>query len=132
MDDAVLVRGLDGRGPAETLDEYRETWRVNRGYAALRIERRELPLVLVHFMFGGQQSEPCPMCTLWADGYDGIAAPANQEAMPETERSRAMDERARRMLEALALLDTSHEANASRSSNSKPHSAHLISAPPRP
>jgi predicted dithiol-disulfide oxidoreductase (DUF899 family) len=35
-------------------------------------ERRELPLVLVHFMFGGQQKEPCPMCTLWADGYDGV------------------------------------------------------------
>jgi predicted dithiol-disulfide oxidoreductase (DUF899 family) len=35
-------------------------------------ERPELPLVLVHFMFGGQQTEPCPMCTLWADGYDGI------------------------------------------------------------
>jgi predicted dithiol-disulfide oxidoreductase (DUF899 family) len=30
-------------------------------------------LVLVHFMFGGRQSTPCPMCTLWADGYDGIA-----------------------------------------------------------
>jgi phosphodiesterase/alkaline phosphatase D-like protein len=31
-----FVRGLDGRGPAMTLDEYRETWRVNRGYPALR------------------------------------------------------------------------------------------------
>jgi predicted dithiol-disulfide oxidoreductase (DUF899 family) len=31
------------------------------------------PLVLVHFMFGGKQEEPCPMCTLWADGYDGVA-----------------------------------------------------------
>jgi predicted dithiol-disulfide oxidoreductase (DUF899 family) len=31
------------------------------------------PLVLVHFMFGGSQEEPCPMCTLWADGYDGVA-----------------------------------------------------------
>ena len=29
-------------------------------------------LVLVHFMFGKAQREPCPMCTLWADGYDGI------------------------------------------------------------
>ena len=31
-----FVRGLAGMGPAETLEEYRETWRVNRGYAALR------------------------------------------------------------------------------------------------
>jgi predicted dithiol-disulfide oxidoreductase (DUF899 family) len=30
------------------------------------------PLVLMHFMFGGSQKNPCPMCTLWADGYDGV------------------------------------------------------------
>ncbi len=29
------------------------------------------PLVLMQFMFGGAQETPCPMCTLWADGYDG-------------------------------------------------------------
>ena len=29
-------------------------------------------LVLMHFMFGKKQTAPCPMCTLWADGYDGI------------------------------------------------------------
>jgi alkaline phosphatase D len=31
-----FVRGLAGMGPAVTLDEYRETWKVNRGIAALR------------------------------------------------------------------------------------------------
>lgn len=30
------------------------------------------PLVLVHFMYGKKQKQPCPMCTTWADGYDGI------------------------------------------------------------
>ena len=30
------------------------------------------PLVMMQFMFGKQQTHPCPMCTLWADGYDGI------------------------------------------------------------
>jgi predicted dithiol-disulfide oxidoreductase (DUF899 family) len=30
------------------------------------------PLVLMHFMFGKAQTQPCPMCTAWADGYDGI------------------------------------------------------------
>lgn len=30
------------------------------------------PLVLVHFMYGKKQEQPCPMCTTWADGYDGI------------------------------------------------------------
>ena len=29
------------------------------------------PLVLMHFMYGKKQTEPCPMCTMWADGYDG-------------------------------------------------------------
>jgi predicted dithiol-disulfide oxidoreductase (DUF899 family) len=35
-------------------------------------ERAEQSVVLVHFMFGKGQTQPCPMCTLWADGYDGI------------------------------------------------------------
>jgi predicted dithiol-disulfide oxidoreductase (DUF899 family) len=30
------------------------------------------PLVLVHFMFGKAQAEPCPLCTMWCDGYAGI------------------------------------------------------------
>lgn len=30
------------------------------------------PLVLVHFMYGKKQEQPCPMCTTWADGYDGV------------------------------------------------------------
>lgn len=30
-------------------------------------------LVLYHFMFGKAQTEPCPMCTMWADGYNAIA-----------------------------------------------------------
>jgi predicted dithiol-disulfide oxidoreductase (DUF899 family) len=35
-------------------------------------ERPGQSIVLVHFMFGKKQSQPCPMCTLWADGYDGV------------------------------------------------------------
>lgn len=30
------------------------------------------PLVLMHFMFGKAQTQPCPMCTMWADGYAGV------------------------------------------------------------
>jgi predicted dithiol-disulfide oxidoreductase (DUF899 family) len=29
-------------------------------------------LVVYHFMYGKQQTEPCPMCTMWIDGFDGI------------------------------------------------------------
>lgn len=30
------------------------------------------PLVIYHFMFGKQQTSPCPMCAMWADGWDSI------------------------------------------------------------
>lgn len=35
-------------------------------------------LVLVHFMYGKKQEKPCPMCTLWADGYAGIVSHLRQ------------------------------------------------------
>ncbi len=41
-------------------------------------ERRDRPLVLVHFMFGKKVAEPCPMCTLWADGYAGLVPHLSQ------------------------------------------------------
>ena len=30
-------------------------------------------LVIYHFMFGKKQTKPCPMCTAWLDGANGIA-----------------------------------------------------------
>jgi len=30
-------------------------------------------LVIYHLMYGKQQTEPCPMCTAWLDGANGIA-----------------------------------------------------------
>lgn len=30
-------------------------------------------LVVYHFMFGGRQGAPCPMCSMWADGWDAVA-----------------------------------------------------------
>ncbi|MFJ8157810.1 DUF899 family protein [Streptomyces sp. NPDC094468] len=33
----------------------------------------ERPLIVYHFMYGKRQTEPCPMCTMWIDGYNGIA-----------------------------------------------------------
>src|SRR6202521_873715 len=29
-------------------------------------------LVVYQYMFGGAQTKPCPMCTLWVDGFNGI------------------------------------------------------------
>jgi len=30
-------------------------------------------LVIYHLMFGKKQATPCPMCTAWLDGYNGVA-----------------------------------------------------------
>jgi predicted dithiol-disulfide oxidoreductase (DUF899 family) len=31
------------------------------------------PLVIYHLMFGKRQTTPCPMCTMWIDGFNGVA-----------------------------------------------------------
>lgn len=36
------------------------------------------PLVLYHFMLGKQQAEPCPMCSMWTDGWNGVAHQLSQ------------------------------------------------------
>ena len=38
------------------------------------------PLILMHFMYGGSQTSPCPMCTCWADAYDGALPHLAQHA----------------------------------------------------
>jgi predicted dithiol-disulfide oxidoreductase (DUF899 family) len=35
--------------------------------------KSERPLVVYHLMFGKKQVKPCPMCTMWIDGMNGIA-----------------------------------------------------------
>jgi len=30
-------------------------------------------LVIYHFMYGKKQTKACPMCTMWIDGYNGVA-----------------------------------------------------------
>lgn len=30
-------------------------------------------LIVLHFMYGPKDEKPCPMCAMWADGYDAIA-----------------------------------------------------------
>src|SRR5215471_6547171 len=30
-------------------------------------------LVIYHFMYGKKQTNPCPMCTMWIDGFNGVA-----------------------------------------------------------
>jgi predicted dithiol-disulfide oxidoreductase (DUF899 family) len=35
-------------------------------------------LVVYHLMFGKLQTTPCPMCTMWIDGYNGVASHLDQ------------------------------------------------------
>ena len=30
-------------------------------------------VVIYHFMYGKRQTSPCPMCTMWIDGYNGVS-----------------------------------------------------------
>jgi predicted dithiol-disulfide oxidoreductase (DUF899 family) len=58
IDDAVLLEVRDG---------VRQPVRLSELFTG-----PDRPLILMHFMFGGSVQHPCPMCTSWADGYDGI------------------------------------------------------------
>jgi predicted dithiol-disulfide oxidoreductase (DUF899 family) len=37
-------------------------------------------LVIYQLMYGKKQTEPCPMCTMWIDGYNGVARHLAQNA----------------------------------------------------
>ena len=38
------------------------------------------PLVIYHLMYGKRQTKPCPMCTAWIDGLNGVAPHISQNA----------------------------------------------------
>ncbi len=66
IDDTELVEIRDGA---------RATVRLSELFAD-----PDKPLILMHFMYGGVQEHPCPMCTAWADGYDGVLPHLAQHA----------------------------------------------------
>lgn len=37
-------------------------------------------LIVYHLMYGKEQSSPCPMCTMWIDGFNGIVDHLTQNA----------------------------------------------------
>ena len=37
-------------------------------------------LIVYHLMFGKLQTDPCPMCTMWVDGLNGVARHVTQNA----------------------------------------------------
>jgi len=65
--------------------------------------RSDRSLVVYHFMYGKKQTSPCPMCTLFIDGWNGVAhhlaqnvdvaivAAANPTALRAHARTRSWD-----------------------------------------
>jgi predicted dithiol-disulfide oxidoreductase (DUF899 family) len=37
-------------------------------------------LIVYQFMYGKRQTEPCPMCTMWLDGFNGVARHVTRNA----------------------------------------------------
>jgi predicted dithiol-disulfide oxidoreductase (DUF899 family) len=76
---AALRRDL----PTDTMVEDYELIDVSNG-ARVRLSElfsaRDRSLIVYHFMFGKAQTEPCPLCTMWIDGYDAVAPHLLQNA----------------------------------------------------
>jgi predicted dithiol-disulfide oxidoreductase (DUF899 family) len=59
---------LEGPGDLDARDESIRTVKLSELFAAA-----SRPLVIYHLMFGKKQVKPCPMCTMWIDGANGVA-----------------------------------------------------------
>ena len=74
---AALRRGL----PADTaVDDY-ELVDVSNGHQVRLSQLFSAPdrtLVFYHFMYGKSQTRPCPLCTMWIDGYAAAAPHLSQ------------------------------------------------------
>ncbi|MER6565573.1 DUF899 family protein [Streptomyces sp. NPDC001093] len=65
VDDYVFLEGPADLGAGDT--PVREV-RLSELFTA-----PDRPLIVYHFMYGKRQTHPCPMCTLWIDGFNGVA-----------------------------------------------------------
>jgi predicted dithiol-disulfide oxidoreductase (DUF899 family) len=66
---AQLRRGLP---PGPVVDDY--TFAGPDGSVALSelFTAPDRPLLLYHFMYGGASTDPCPMCSMWTDGWAAV------------------------------------------------------------
>jgi predicted dithiol-disulfide oxidoreductase (DUF899 family) len=76
---AALRRGL----PADTVvDDYAliDVASGDRVRLSELFSAPDRPLILYHLMYGKAQTEPCPLCTMWIDGYNAAAPHVTQNA----------------------------------------------------
>lgn len=76
-DRAEAVAALRRALPADTpvTEDYAFTELVGGGRRTVTLSDlfgAQPTLILMHFMWAPADDDPCPMCALWADGYDGI------------------------------------------------------------
>jgi predicted dithiol-disulfide oxidoreductase (DUF899 family) len=67
---AIVEDYVFQEGPADldAGDEPLRTVRLSELFSA-----PDRSLVIYHFMYGKRQTSACPMCTMWIDGYNGVA-----------------------------------------------------------
>jgi predicted dithiol-disulfide oxidoreductase (DUF899 family) len=76
---AVLRRELPPGSPVEDYVFAEGPSTLDDGDTSTTVRLSELftgpdrSLVIYHLMLGKRQSSPCPMCTMWIDGFNGIA-----------------------------------------------------------
>ena len=76
IDHVERVAALRRRLPVDTVvDDYVFVDAASGGHVQLSslFSTPNRTLVLYHFMYGKAQTEPCPLCTMWIDGYNGAA-----------------------------------------------------------
>lgn len=71
---AALRRGLPTDTPVA--EDYQFTEAGPKGTRTVRLSELFAPgseaLVVFHFMWAPADGEPCPMCTMWTDGYNAV------------------------------------------------------------
>jgi predicted dithiol-disulfide oxidoreductase (DUF899 family) len=83
MDHAERVAALRRTLPADTIVDDYQLVDVASGDRVRISELFTAPdrtLIVYHFMYGKGQTEPCPLCTMWIDGYDAAAPHLAQNA----------------------------------------------------
>ena len=64
---------LEGPADLDAGDEPVRSVRLSELFSA-----PDRPLVIYYFMYGKAQTSPCPMCTMWIDGFNGVARHVTQ------------------------------------------------------
>jgi predicted dithiol-disulfide oxidoreductase (DUF899 family) len=75
VDDYVF---LEGPGDLDAGDEPVREVRLSELFT--QPDTQDRSLIVYHLMYGKEQTTPCPMCTMWIDGFNGIARHVTENA----------------------------------------------------